>query len=349
MARKSIFWKITLASATIAATLALVTPASAQETIELKVSHYLPPQHTINKELLRWAAELGEKSRGRLKVSVFPAGQMGPIQRQFDLARTGVCDLSFILHGALPGRFALTELAQLPYVFMSDAGRNLNSADASALLTSLSGRLESEYQGTKLLYLIAQPNMSLFFNRQVVRSPAEMKGLRVRHNGPVPARLLEAWGATPASVPPVELADALEKGTLNGMLFNGEAAQAFQLAAGVRSVTDLNAYAVTFALVINTKRYESLPADLQKLVYDSTGVDAARRVGALYDDAEAAGRKYLQDHKVTFVTPTAVEQQAFRAPLSPIVKDVIDQAQAKGLSAQAFYDELRMRVNKVGR
>ena len=349
MNRNQFFRKVLLSVCSAGAILASAGNALAQEVIELKVSHYLPPQHTINKELLRWAGELNEKSRGQLKVSVFPAGQMGPVQRQYDLARTGVSDMSFFLHGSLPGRFALTELAQLPYVFMSDAGRNLSSADASALLTSLSGRLESEYQGTKILYLIAQPTIGLYFNKQVVRSPADMKGQRIRHNGPVPARMLEAWGATPASLPPAELADALEKRTLNGMLFNAEAAQAFQLASGIRSVTDLNAYAVTFALVINAKRYESLPAPLKKLIDDSTGVEAARRVGALYDDAEVAGRKYLQDNKVTFVTPTSAEVQAFRAPLAPIVKDVIDQTQSKGLPAQAFYSEIRARVNKAGK
>ena len=36
------------------------------ETIELKVSHFLPPNHTFQKELLRWGEELNMKSNGRL-------------------------------------------------------------------------------------------------------------------------------------------------------------------------------------------------------------------------------------------------------------------------------------------
>ena len=97
------------------------------QSIELKVTHYLPPNHTINQELMRWADELGVKSNGRLKISVFPSGQMGPITRQFDLARTGVADAAFFLHGAVPGRFALTELLQLPYVFTPEKMRSCKS------------------------------------------------------------------------------------------------------------------------------------------------------------------------------------------------------------------------------
>ena len=100
--------------------LSAITPAFAQ-TIELKVSHYLPPNHTVNVELLRWAADLEKKSNGRLKLSVFSSGQMGPITRQYDLARTGVADIAFFLHGATPGRFPMTELTQLPYAFNPDS------------------------------------------------------------------------------------------------------------------------------------------------------------------------------------------------------------------------------------
>ena len=327
--------------------------AATAQTIELKVSHYLPPNHTINTELTRWAEELGVKSKGRLKVSVFPSGQMGPITRQFDLARTGVADFAFFLHGATPGRFPLTELTQLPYAFYPEAGatpqKALNNVEASAVVTGLAGQLAKEYEGTKLLYLIASPNIGLFFNKVAVRKPADMKGMRIRHNGPMPAKMIDAWGATPAAIAPVELADALEKGTVNGMTFNYEAAQSYQVAPSIKYVNELNAYAVTFALVMNSKKYESLPADLRKLIDESTGVEGARRVGAKYDDAEAAGRKYVSDNKVQIMVPTADEQQAFRAPLMPLIKDVIDAEQAKGLPARKFYDDLRARVNDVKR
>lgn len=331
---------------------AWMQPASA-ETIEIKVSHYLPPNHTMHKEIVRWGEELAEKSRGRLKLSVFPSGQMGPVTRQFDLARTGVADVSFFMHGAMPGRFPLTELTQLPYAFNPDAGgatqAPLGIGEASAILTALAPQMAKEYGGTRMLYAIAEPNIGLFFNKASVRKPADMKGTRIRHNGPMPAKMIEAWGATPAAVAPVELADALEKGTVDGMVFNYEAAQSFQLGPAVHTVTEINAYAVTFALVMNEKKYESLPPDLRQLIDETTGPAAARRMGARYDEAEAAGRQYLLEHKVEIITPTADEQRAFREPLVPLVEQALEAAQGKGPPARALHAELRARVNEAGR
>ena len=339
------------ASALIAMAALAAAGTAAAQTIELKVSHYLPPNHSIHGELNRWADEIASKSNGRLKISIFPSGQMGPITRQFDLVRTGVADAAYFLHGATPGRFPLTELTALPYIFSQDGvggvPKPLSTAEASVIATSLAGQLAKEHEGTKVLYLIAQPNASLFFSKASVRKPADMKGLRVRHNGPLPAKMIDAWGATPAAVAPVELADALEKGTVNGMTFNYEAAQAFQLAPAIKTVTELNANAVTFALVINTAKYESLPADLRKLIDDTTGIGAARRFGAYCDAAEAAGRKYVLDNKVSITVPTTEEQLAFKAAVMPLVKEMIGTTQAKGLPAQQFYDQVRARVVAV--
>ena len=77
---------------------------AAAQVIELRVSHFMPPNHTFQKELLRWADELDKASSGRLKLRIYPASQLGPVQRQFDLVRSGVADIAVSLHGATPGR-----------------------------------------------------------------------------------------------------------------------------------------------------------------------------------------------------------------------------------------------------
>jgi TRAP-type C4-dicarboxylate transport system substrate-binding protein len=339
---------------TVAAAGALNSAGAAYAQVyELKLSHYVPPSSTIHKELVRWADEMGKKSSGRLKITIFPAGQMGPITRQYDLARTGVSDISCFLQGATPGRFPLTELAQLPYVFNPEVGgalqKPVSSADASALLTGMASQLAKEYEGTRLLMVVAEPNLSLFLNKAKVHLPSDVKGMRLRHSGPIASRIIEALGGTPAAVSPVELSDALDKGTVKGMIFNYEAGQAFQIGGSVTSVTELNFSAVTLGLAMNEKKYESLPADLRKLIDESTGVDAARRIGAKFDEAEAAGRRYILDKKVDIIMPTAAEVGAFREPLKPVVEQSIDAAQAKGLRARKFYDDLRARVNAVNR
>lgn len=323
-------------------------PALAQ-TIELKVSHYLPPVHTIHKDLERWAAEVGEKSGGRLKLTVFPSGQMGPLPRQFDLARTGVADIAFFIHGALPGRFPATEVAHLPFVFnreVNGESKVLSIAEASAIVTSLSAILEPEHEGTKLLYVVASPTVSPHLHKKTVRAPKDLAGLRIRHNGYITSAMVTAWGASPVAMPPSELADAMDKGTLDGMMFNYEAALAFQMAKSIGSVTELKASAATFGLVMNKAKYDSLPADLRKVIDETTGVEAARRVGAIYDAAEVAGKKYLEDNKVTIVTPTREEADEFRKLAAPLAETLINASGEKGKAVTEFRARLKALIAK---
>jgi TRAP-type C4-dicarboxylate transport system substrate-binding protein len=95
---------------------------------ELKVSLFTVPGNPFNKAMTIWADDLKKKSGGRLVLKIFPAAQMGPAPRQFDLARTGVADIALILHGLTPGRFPLTELSHVPGVLpTSYAGSLLQS------------------------------------------------------------------------------------------------------------------------------------------------------------------------------------------------------------------------------
>jgi TRAP-type C4-dicarboxylate transport system substrate-binding protein len=326
--------------------LILAAPAWAQ-TIELKVSHYLPPNHQMHKNLEAWAEDLAKRSGGRLKLTVFPAGQMGPMTRQYDLARTGVADIAFVLSGSLPGRFPLTEVAQLPYAFNrveNGVSKAISTAEASRIFTELTPQILSEYEGTRPLYFIATPTVSLYFNKGPVRTPAEMRGLRMRHNGPISAAMLEAWGASPAAIPPSELADALAKGTIGGMAFNYEAAKSFQLGESVKSVTPVQASAATFALVMNAEKYKSLPEDLRAMIDETTGPAAAERVGALYDQAEDEGRAYLKAANVEIVDLTPGERAAFEDAVKPVTETLLVKAQEKNGKARQLYQELRAAV-----
>src|SRR5262245_3065945 len=122
------------ASALFALTIGLVAPAAAQ-TIELKVSHFLPPNHTFQKAMLAWGEQLEKESGGKLKLRIYPAGQLGGgPNRQLDAARNGISDVAISLHGATPGRYATTELVSLPFVSPKSGS---SSAVASARLTEL--------------------------------------------------------------------------------------------------------------------------------------------------------------------------------------------------------------------
>ena len=135
---------------------ALAGGAQAQ-TIELKLSHFIPPNHTFHKWALAWGEQLDKESNGRLKLTIYPNGQLvGPPNRQFDAARNGITDMAFVLHGVTPGRYPMTELVNLAFAWPK-AGSG--SAVTSKRMTELAPTyLAKEHEGLHILCMaVAMP------------------------------------------------------------------------------------------------------------------------------------------------------------------------------------------------
>ncbi len=309
------------------------------QTIELKVSHYLPPNHTVQKTLEAWGEDLDKRSGGRLKLKIYPASQLGPVQRQFDLARNSQADLAVGLTGATPGRFPLTEIASLPFV---TAAGGATSAVASRRLTELAPKyLAKEYDGLHVLWAGVSPAVGFFTARREVKSVGDLRGLKMRFQGEQNAKILRALGAVPLQVPPGEVADGLNKGVIDGALFNYEAAESFGLGPVAKFVEEPAFTAATLTLVMNEAKYQALPADLKAIVDETTGPAAAEALGRRWDAAESHGRDYMIAAKATVWTLAPAELDKMKAALQPIVAEAVDAIERSGKPAKAMLEEYR--------
>lgn len=322
----------------VAAALMGLRPAAAQ-TIELKVSHYLPPNHTVQKVLEGWAAELGQKSGGRLKLNIYPAAQLGPVQRQFDLARNGQADMAVGLHGATPGRYPLTELTSMPFSWPSGGS---SSVVTSKRLTELAPKyLAAEHQGLRILWVGVTPPVGLFTAKRPVRTVEDIARMKLRFAGEQHARLLRALDAVPLQVPPGEIADGMSKGVIDGALFNYEAAESFGLGSVTGFVQEPGLATSTLALVMNPAKYDQLPPDLRKLIDDTTGPAAAEKLGTTWDAAEKKGREYMIGSKVQVLPLPEAQLSALKTRLEPLVAETVAGLEKGGKPAKALLEEYR--------
>lgn len=321
----------------LAFAMALLCTAASAQTVELKLSHYVPPNHTIHKALEAWAAELAQRSAGRLTLKIYPAAQLGPVQRQFDLARSGQADLAVGLTGATPGRYPMTELTGLPFVW-PQAGST--SAITSRRLTELAPKyLGPEFPGVRILWMGVAPTISFFTARRAIANVADLQGLKLRFQGEQHAKVLRLLGAVPLQVPPGEVADGMGKGVIDGALFNFEAAESFGLGAIARHVAGPGFITATLGLVMNQARYESLPADLRQIIDDTTGPKAAEHVGQRWDEAEQRGRDYMTANKATLAALAPDQLDVMRRKLEPLRLDSVDALEKAAKPARAFLDE----------
>ncbi len=318
-----------------AAASALARPAIAQSApIELKVSHFLPPNHTFQKLMLEWSAELEKATGGKLTLKLYPAAQLGPPPRQFDLARNGVADIAIGLTGSTPGRYPVTEIVSEAYV-TPKAGDS--SALMSRRLTELAPEyLNAEYPGMKLLWAMVTSPLKFHTTKVAIHGPEDFKGLRIRYAGEQFAEQLKALGAVPLAVPPPETQDALAKGIVDGATFPYEGAQSFDIGTVVKHSLEPGISTATFACVMNPKRFDTLPAEMQALIAQGSGSAMAERFGAGLDAAEKAGRDYMIAKGVEISTLSPEALAKIKALVSPLLETRLVALEKDGKPARKF-------------
>jgi TRAP-type C4-dicarboxylate transport system substrate-binding protein len=311
--------------------------AAGAETIELKISHFVPPNHTIHKWLTAWSERLTKESGGRLKFTIYPNGQLvGPPNRQFDAARNAITDMAFCLHGVTPGRYSETELANLPFTWpKAGASPAITSPRLSELAPTY---LAKEHQGLHILYM-AVANPVVFYSKVPIRSIDEFKGLKVRYAGVQNKYLLDALGATPLLVPPPESQDALAKGIVDVAMFPHEAALSYDLGSVVKYAIEPGVATATFAFVMNPAKYDSLPADLKALFDKSTGPAAAADFGKAWEAAEKEGRDKEMAQGVQMITLPAGDLEKMKQLMAPHVEKAIAEVDKEGKQGRKFYEE----------
>lgn len=329
-----------------AAAVALVLNAplvQAQQKYEMKLAYFVGDQHAMSQWLIKWSEQLEKGSGGRLVVKRFPSAQMGPTPAHYDFARTGQADVSWFLHGGTPGRFPLTEIINLPFM----AG----SAEIGTKVLNDPGLrskyLDAEHKGIKVLMLFTHQPGGPHTTKKAIRNLDDFKGLRLRFASPTVRDLVAALGATPVGVPPTEISEQMQKGTIDGAFMDyGGVGIAFKLGGIVKYSTELYAYVTSFGLGMNEDFWAKLPPDLKKLVTATvTGKEA--EVGRAWDALDMPGKKAVIDGGGEAIKFSAADSERVRKIGAEVSEAKIKEYEAKGLPARAVYNEMRALAAKA--
>ena len=320
-----------------AAALAIAGTAQAQQKTEMKLAYFVGDQHAMSQWLIKWSEQLEKGSGGRIAVKRFPSAQMGPTPGHYDFARTGQADVSWFLHGGTPGRFPLTEIINLPFMAGSaEIGTKvINDSQLRAKY------LDAEHKGIKVLMLFTHQPGGPHTTKKAIRSLDDFKGLRLRFASPTVRDLVQALGATPVGVPPTEIAEQLQKGTIDGAFMDyGGVGIAFKLGGTIKYSTELYAYITSFGLGMNEDYWNKLSPDLKKLVTDSvTGKEA--EVGKAWDALDVPGKKAIMDGGGEAIRFSPAEMAKVRKIGAEVSEAKIKEYEAKGMPARAIYDQMR--------
>src|SRR3982075_1438294 len=109
--RRLATWGASVACLLIGASAALAQ----DKTFDLKLSHWVPPTHPLQKAMEEWGASIEKASSGTIKSKVYPSQQLGKAFDHYDMARDGIADFSYVNPGYQPGRFPIFAATSLPF------------------------------------------------------------------------------------------------------------------------------------------------------------------------------------------------------------------------------------------
>ena len=239
--------------------------ASAAVAEDISFAHFVPPQHVLTSSVVEPLTEAAASGESTLNVKVYPGGELGagPLE-QYIRAVQGVADVVWGLPGYTSSQFTKTMISELPGVRgAGEHGYDLlwDAWDA--------GLLQSEFPATVPLALyLAEPNVFIMKDHDI-RTPADVKGLKLRVSGTAAARVVEALGATPVQMPATEMYNALQTGLIDGVITGSSAIGDFKLDEVANSYTlGASLGQISFYVVMNKARYDGL-GGAEKAALDS--------------------------------------------------------------------------------
>jgi TRAP-type C4-dicarboxylate transport system substrate-binding protein len=319
--------------------------ADAQE-VTLRVHQFLPAQAPVPRNFIApWAKKVEEESKGRIKVELFPTMQLGGSPPQlYDQAKDGVVDIVWTLPGYTPGRFPRTEAFELPFI----AGNAEQTSQAA--WDFYEKHLKDEFKDVKVIAVHTHGPGLIHAKGNGVRKLEDMKGMKLRAPTRIINELMKTLGATPVGMPVPQMPEALSRGVIDGTVVPWEVTTPLKVAELVNTHTTFagnrSLYVAFFVFAMNQKKYDSLPADLKKVIDANSGKETSKWVGKVMDEGDAPGLEAAKKRNNTIVELDSKEVARWKEASQPVVDGWIKEMDGKGANGKQLVEDARAMIAK---
>ncbi|MFN7641109.1 MAG: TRAP transporter substrate-binding protein [bacterium] len=339
-----------LKSTAAAAALGIPTLGLAQQSVTMKFHTFMSPMSAVWNTMHKpWMDKVEKDSGGRIKFEAYPAMQLGgtPVQL-YDQARDGVVDVVWTLPGNTAGRFPRIEAFELPFM--------LNNAEATskAYWEYVQTVAVDEFKETHPIALHVHGPGMFHSKDKVIKSPADLRGMKVRGPTRMVTKMLQAVGATPVGMPLPQIPDALSKGTIDACVIPWEVVPAVKVHELTKFHTEFPAghpglYTTTFVMTMNKARYESLAPDLKKVIDANSGLAASAWLGKQQQASDVPGRKPSVERGNTIYTLSTAEAGEFVKRSSEVDDEWVADRNKRGFDGKKLLESAKELIAKHGR
>jgi tripartite ATP-independent transporter DctP family solute receptor len=265
----------------------------------LKMGHPVnttDPQHVAATKL---AELVKQRTNGDVEITIFPASQLGNDAAMINGARGGTIDIVTSGASNFNGIVPNTAAMELPFVFRSaqHAYAVLDGDVGTGVLNELSAH------GLKGLAYWENGWRAFTNNKRPVTKPDDLKGLKIRSTAnPYHIQAFKLLGMNPSPMAYSELYTALENGTFDAQEHPINVLWSAKFYEVQKHLTVSNHVYSPAVVVMNKAKFDSLPANYQKIVVDAAREAAtyqrnlnAQNAGKVLADLKKSGMQVIEN------------------------------------------------------
>jgi len=278
----------------------------------IKLGHVLDTKHPYHVASEFFAKRVGELTKGKVEVQVYPSSQLGNDRQQLEGLQIGTQEIA-VPNTAVAARFIKElEIFNLPFLFrdFQHLYRVLDSQFGEDL------NLAAQKKGFRVLAWWVGGSRSVYA-RKPITDLASMKGMKIRTlENPLVLETWKALGLIPTPIPFNEVYPALQQGVVDageGSVISYESMKFDEVAPYFGDIKYLN---TVILLLISEPFFKSLPSDIQAAVLQAgrESVPVERKAN---EEAENKVMDTLKKKNRTIVKP---DIDPFMAAVQPVLE-----------------------------
>lgn len=315
--------------------------------IKLKVADIYSNTHYVSKGSIQiWMKRVTELTNGKVQFQYFPSQQIGKSADMLDVVSKGVAEIGYVPFPYFSGRMPLITGAGA----ISGTWKNCTTGNPAVLaVANANPVLEHDFlrNGVRPLLPFANQTFQLLTNKTAVNSLDDIKGMKIRSSGGVMDKIIASFGAVPVQIPVPELYEALQKGTVDGVLISFVSSSSHKLDEVVKYATrGLNVSGGIFGYVISEKTWKTLSPDIQQAMLKAAG-EATKNLGASMDSLEVEAINKFKKKGIQVVELSPAEQQKWIDVQKPVLENWVKSMEANNLPGRQVFDSLVLKAKEA--
>jgi TRAP-type C4-dicarboxylate transport system substrate-binding protein len=327
--------------AAFALALGLGNAAAQDKTFELKLSHWVPPSHPLQKAIEEWSADIEKASNGTIKSKIYPSQQLGKAFDHYDMARDGIVDFAYVNPGYQPGRFPIIAAGELPFLVGQAKGGN-RAIDAWYRKYAASEMKDVHYCFSFVLDPVAWHSI----NKKIM-VPADIQGMKIRPAQGTIAAWMTLLGGTNVQSSAPEVRDILAKGVADAVTFPWGSTVLFGIDKVTKYHMDEPLGSVMFQWLMSPATYDAMSVAQKKVIDDHCTTEWAAKFADPWSDFEHAGIEKIRAEPDQEVYKISDEQLAeWKKSAEPLKQKWANDVKKTGGDPDKIWSELQASLTQ---